>query len=85
MKAAEDLVLEIIANAVPVNFRGKVALSSNLTEDLGFNSLKLLSLSLELEKKANFDVLRASEEADLSGIRTVSDVSVMVRRYQKNA
>jgi acyl carrier protein len=83
MNDLKKTVIDIIKNAAPGNLRDTVGFESNLIEDLGFNSLKLLSLSIELEKKANFDVLRASEEADLAAIRTVNDVMDMLLMYQK--
>ena len=83
MKNVDKIVMDIIKNGVPKNLKNEIRSESNLIEDLGFDSLKLLGMSVEFEKKANFDVLRASEEVDFSEIRTVKDITDTVLKFQK--
>lgn len=84
MADVEAILMSIIKEAVPQELRSSVRGTSSLLEDLGLNSLKLISLSIELEKKANFDLMKASDEVNFAEVQTVNDVKNMLMRFQKD-
>jgi acyl carrier protein len=84
MADLESILMGIIKDAVPQDRRAEVRGTSFLT-DLGLNSLKLITLAIELEKRANLDLMEASEEMDFREMQTVHDVKNMLIRYQKKA
>lgn len=79
----KDLLFSILQEIKPSKMLAEIELGSSLIEDLGFDSLRLLYLSIELEQKANFDLMRAGSEVDFSEITTVEHVMGLLERYQK--
>lgn len=83
MEEIKKDIIVILNNYIPRNLKSSLTMESDLINDLSFDSLKLLSLSVELESKINFDIIKASEEVDMTQVRTVNDILNMVIRYQK--
>ncbi len=83
MEEIRKNVIGILNNYIPRNLKKTLTMESDLINDLSFDSLKLLSLSVELESKINFDIIKASEEVDMTQVKTVNDIMEMVARYQK--
>ena len=59
---------------------GKITTKSNLQQDLGLDSLKMVTLLLELEGEFGFEL----EESDMNPfeLKTVKDVVKLVEKYE---
>ena len=58
----------------------KITTKSNLQQDLGLDSLKMVTLLLELEEEFGFEL----EESDMNPfeLKTVKDVIKLVEKYE---
>jgi len=71
------VIIRIVQGLVPPGCRSLVTPGSRLVEDLNMDSIQLLSLAMQLETAAKFDLIQSS--VDLTTIRTVDDVIRVVR------
>ncbi len=62
----------------------QITLKSDLRDDLGMDSLNLMTLGIELANKAKVDVLKVSTEIDLMNIYTVEDVVTLYRQIKED-
>lgn len=83
MKNREKIVLDIIKSLVPRKIKNSVSINSRLREDLGLDSMKLISLAMNLEEKTGIDLIKSSDEIDLINIITVSDVLAIVNKINE--
>ncbi|WP_297425316.1 phosphopantetheine-binding protein [Clostridium sp.] len=74
LEESEKIVLKILKSLVK-NIKN-INLDSKLQDDLGMDSIKLISLAVELAQKTNVDMLEISEKVDFSKIITVRDVVI---------
>jgi acyl carrier protein len=81
----EDLraaVRDVIGAVCPLGQR-TVGSSDSLVTDLGYDSLALMELSLQLESKFSFQAVGDGETFDVVTVRDVEDlVETMIKRCQ---
>lgn len=80
MDKTEKIVLGILKKLVSRDRRKKLHLGSNLREDLGLNSIKLVQLVAALESKTGFDIADVGDDVDLAEILTVREVVETVKK-----
>ena len=78
MESTENVVLRILENLVPEDKRNLLSLNSSLRGDLGLDSIKLISLVMELQNQTDFDITRVEDDEDLRQVTTVQDVVAIV-------
>ncbi|MBD0254138.1 MAG: acyl carrier protein [Cytophagales bacterium] len=71
------IVIEILKPLVPKKARKSIGPDSALREDLGLNSIQMITLASELEEKTSFDIL-AHDDIDFSQVKTVGDVISLI-------
>ena len=76
----KKIILRILKNSIPKDRRKKLSLDSRLREDLGLDSIKLISFVTELESKTNFDITEVDDDVDLAEVETVQDVLDIVNK-----
>lgn len=74
-----EKIIDIISAEMDIA-REEIDAQSNLYDDLGLDSMDLLSMVLSIEE--NFGV-RFSKD-DISVIRTVTDIETAIKQKQKN-
>lgn len=74
-----NLIIELLASKVPEDGGEQISVSDRLLEDIGIESLELMSLILELE--ATFDIEFADVDLIEDHFRTVGEVVDIVSRY----
>lgn len=79
--ALDAKVCEVVARLAPVGAAGAAG-SDRLVEDLGYHSLALLELAIELE---DLFALPPLEEQTAFGIETVQDVVDLIDRLVRDA
>lgn len=72
-----DKLIEIITSLMP--FECVVKKNSQLLEDLGFDSLKMVELLLTIEREYKFEF--EDSALDLSEIKTVEDLDKIIYGY----
>lgn len=72
-------LLDIIHSVSP--YESEIGYNSYLKEDLGFNSLKMVELIFEIEKR--YDIEFDDNDLDVSKINTVRDLKNLVYEYLK--
>lgn len=72
-------LLDIIHAVSP--YESEIGYNSYLKEDLGFNSLKMVELIFEIEKR--YDIEFDDNDLDVSKINTVKDLKNLVYEYLK--
>jgi acyl carrier protein len=80
VKDAKNIVIEILKTVVSCNQKKNITLNSDLREDLGMDSMRLISLAMQLEQKAGIDLVIASENYDFTMISKVSDIVKIVEK-----
>ena len=80
METNEKIVLGILENLIPEEKRSLLTLNSDLREELGLDSFKLISLVMALQSKTNFDITKVENEDDLSKVTTALDVVTLVNQ-----
>lgn len=77
MKLIKEKVLKVVGN-----FYDEVCedLSLSLKDDMGFDSISVVSLLLELEEQ--FDIAFDESEMDPSELNTVNDLIKLVEKYE---
>ena len=78
MESTENIVLRILENLVPEDKRNLLSLNSSLRGDLGLDSIKLISLVMELQNQTDFDITQVEDDEDLRQVTTVQDVVTIV-------
>lgn len=76
----KKIILRILKGTVPKDRRKQISLDSRLREDLGLDSINLISLVTELESKTTFDITEVDEDVDLAEVETVQDVLDIVNK-----
>jgi acyl carrier protein len=77
---AATLVIDILKTLVSGNHKKDITLDSDLREDLGLDSVRLITLAMQLEQKGGIDLISASEQYDFT---TLSKVSAVVEIVEK--
>lgn len=78
MTAMDDPIVKIISALLPGHVR--ITAETRLKEDLGFDSLKLISLILEIERQ--FGITLRDEDLVLERFQTVRSCQALIDRYQ---
>lgn len=79
----EKKVIAILKKHVPKAKQNNINLDDELVNDLGINSIKLLSVITELERKTGFSIDRLPDDFDFMSIVTVRDVVNLVEDMDK--
>ncbi|MDN5470605.1 MAG: phosphopantetheine-binding protein [Tetragenococcus halophilus] len=74
----DEQVKEVIASAIETDEGVKRAIGDNdsLTDDLDFDSVRMMILITLLEEKFDLDI----DEGEISGIKTVSEVTTFIEK-----
>lgn len=80
MVNTEKVVVDIVKSLVSKKNKSIVSKDSRLREDLGLDSMRMITLAMNLEEKAGVDLISASDELDLVSIATVDDVINLVNK-----
>lgn len=75
----DEKLLDIIQYVSP--YESEIGYNTYLKEDLGFSSLKMVELILEIEKV--YDIELDDNDLDVSKINTVKDLENLVCEYLK--
>lgn len=81
--AHERAVLDVIRRLVPGTTKHLVRAEADLVAELGFDSLRLLSLVLELERRFGVDVERVTQDIDMATVMKIGDIVAIVAKYGK--
>lgn len=79
----EKSVLETFKSLVAKNLKDKVTLTASFRDELGIDSIQLVSMISVFENTLNFDSLSAISEVDFNVINTGNDIVDLVLKYQK--
>ena len=74
MTTNEKMVIEMLGQIISSKRKVTISLTSNLRDELGIDSIKLLNLILDVEKVLKIDITTLSEDIDFSNIETVADI-----------
>ena len=81
IEVVEAKVLETLQSLVPK--KKTVTLEKNFREELGIDSIQLVSMIALFEEELNFNSLDAISEVDLTEILTGKDIVNVIMKYQK--
>lgn len=76
-----DKITKIIVEKFNYAGKNEVELESDLTNDLGFNSLDLAELSMKVEEDFNLDLNKA-DPAEVNNVRTVENLVDLIYNYK---
>lgn len=79
----EKKVIETLQGLVAKNKKKEVNLEVNFREELGIDSIQLVSMIAVFEESLNFDSLAAISEVDFSAVLNGNDIVDIVIKYQK--
>lgn len=79
----ERELTKILETLVDPQLNSKISTDAYLTNDLGLDSIRILMLFIELGKIMNFDIIKTSEQVDISKIKKVGDVLNLINEYQE--
>jgi acyl carrier protein len=79
MSAVADEVVKIIANRFAMEEK-TITLETDITNDLGADSLDIAELLIEFEDKLDVSI----DESEVQGLTTVGDVIKYVEKYASN-
>lgn len=79
----EKKVLETFKSLVAKNLKDKVNLTASFRDELGIDSIQLVSMISVFENTLNFDSLSAISEVDFNVITNGNDIVDLVLKYQK--
>lgn len=77
-----DKITNIIVEKFNYAGKNEVELESDLTNDLGFNSLDLAELSMKVEEDFNLDLNKA-DPAEVNNVRTVENLVDLIYKMIK--
>ncbi|WP_171629056.1 acyl carrier protein [Paenibacillus plantarum] len=83
MQNTEDVVIQIVKSVVFKLYKEKVTLSSELREDLGIDSIKMIAIAAEL-KEEGYDVISHISDSGNSyaAVETVQDIVDFIKEIQ---
>ncbi len=76
MNTTKTILIDIIKENMPEDI-DNIDVNSTL-KNIGIDSIKLIVLLIELEKKGNFNIIELSKNADFSKIRTINDILILL-------
>jgi len=79
----EKKVIAILKKNVPKAKQNNISLDDELVNDLEINSMKLLAVITELERKTKFSIDRLPDDFDFMSIVSVRDVVMLVEEMSK--
>lgn len=80
----DALVISIVHEVIPWRIaRRGVSTSALLTDDLGIDSLGMITLAFRISEELGLDF--DGEDLDLAAIRTVNDVQTIARRLAERS
>ena len=82
-KRIEKKVIETFKSMVAKNMRSNVTLEADFRNELGIDSIQLVSMVTVFEEALNFDTMLAIAEVEFDEIKTGNDIVDMVLKYQK--
>ncbi|SFU54204.1 acyl carrier protein [Butyrivibrio sp. M55] len=82
-KKIEKKVIETFKSMVVKNIRPNVTLEADFRNELGIDSIQLVSMVTVFEEVLNFDTMLAIAEVEFDEIKTGNDIVDMVLKYQK--
>lgn len=78
MSKDEKILIKIFEGVVSKKKKVKVTLESNLRDELGIDSIKLLNIILEIEKNFKIDMIQLTGSVDFTNVETVADVMKII-------
>lgn len=78
MNEMEKIIMDILKSIVGNRFTEEIGLDTSLTDDLGFESISVIRLIIELENAFDISISDVSDEINFSEINKVSDVVKLV-------
>ena len=77
----KEVILNIIKDLSP-NQNTEISPGMNLIDDLGFDSINMLQLILELEEK--FDISISDDDLDIDNFNSVKSITALIEKNYVN-